>query len=195
MLAASLHIFENRGITVSDLENLGNNKHNAEKKINDARRSGLIVPHPTIKLGKQKQYFLSNYIYKVNEATNNNKKNTDILPTDISLLLVRELSDLKYVYHNIRLETSLNFKEDYNLLKWNIPSPNNKQKIKQFKLEPHRNCTIVVSPTGTVNISIECTLAPYEFHTPEGLVSFFASCGQIWRILQIEAQGRLTVVP
>ncbi len=53
----------------------------------------------------------------------------------------------------------------------------------------------MVSPTGTINISIECTLAPYEFHTPEGLVNFFASCGQIWRILQSETKDRLTVVP
>ncbi len=134
--------------------------------------SGLLVPHPTIKSGKQKQYFLSNYIHLVNEsANNNNKKNVEVLPTDVSLLLARELSNMKYVYHNIHLETALNFKEDYDLLRWGIPSPNNKQKVNSFKLEPHRNCTIVVSPTGTINISIECTLAPYEFHTPEGLVN------------------------
>ncbi len=102
---------------------------------------------------------------------------------------------MKYVYHNIHLETTLNFKEDYDLLRWCIPSPNNKQKVNSFKLEPRRSCNIVVSPTGTINISIECTLAPYEFHTTEGLVNFFASCGQIWRILQTETQGRLTVVP
>ena len=195
MLAASLHILEKRGITVSDLVRSGDNKDNAEKKIQDARHSGLLVPHQTIKSGKQKQYFLSNYIHLVNESANNNKDNAEVLPTDVTLLLAHELSNMKYVYHNIHLETALNFKKDYDLLRWSIPSPSNKQKVNSFKLEPHRSCSIVVSSTGNVNISIECTLAPYEFHTPEGLVNFFASCGQIWRILQTEIQNRLTVVP
>jgi hypothetical protein len=102
---------------------------------------------------------------------------------------------MKYVYHNIHLETALNYKEDYDTLKWDIPSSSNRQKVKKFKLEARRNCSIVISSTGTVNISIECTLQPYEFHTPSGLVTFFASCGQIWKLLQLETDDRLTVVP
>ena len=54
---------------------------------------------------------------------------------------------------------------------------------------------IVISSTGTVNISTECTIQPYKFHTPSGLVTFFASCGQIWKLLQLETDDRLTVVP
>jgi hypothetical protein len=102
---------------------------------------------------------------------------------------------MKYVYHNIHLETALNYKEDYDTLKWDIPSSRNSQKVKKFKLKARRNCSIVISSTGTVNISIECTLQPYEFHTPSGLVTFFASCGQIWKLLQLETDDRLTVVP
>ncbi len=38
LLAASLHTLEKRGITVSDLVRSGDNKDNAEKKIQDAMR-------------------------------------------------------------------------------------------------------------------------------------------------------------
>jgi len=62
-----------------------------------------------------------------------------------------------------------------------------------FKLESRRNCNIVISSTGTVNISIQCTLNPW-FSYSEGL-NFFTLCGQIWKILQLETDDRLTVVP
>ncbi len=116
------------------------------------------------------------------------------MPNDISLLLARELSDRQYVYHNIHLETSLNYKEDYNLLDWSIPSKNNKQKVNTFKLEPRRSCTFTVSPSGHVAISIECTVQPYEFHTAEGLMALFVSCGQIWNLVQLSTK-RFNVVP
>ena len=128
---------------------------------------------------------------KMSERDNNN---TEILPNDVSLLLARELSARKYVYHNIHLETALSYKEDCDLLKWHIPSSSNKQKVKKFELESRRNCRPVISSTGTVNISIGCTPQPYEFHTPSSLVTFFASCGQIWNLLQLETDDRLTVV-
>jgi hypothetical protein len=195
LLAASIHILEYRGIIVNDLKKLGISNDNAEKKLQDALRLGLLVPHQSIRIGKQKQYFLSNYMHIADERNNERDNDAEILPNDVSLLLARELSDMEYVYHNIHLETALSYKEDYDLLKWHIPSSSNRQKVKKFKLEARRNCSIVISSTGTVNISIECTLQPYEFHTPSGLVTFFASCGQIWKLLQLETDDRLTVVP
>jgi hypothetical protein len=35
----------------------------------------------------------------------------------------------------------------------------------------------------------------YIFRTLSGVVTFFASCGQIWKLLQLETDDRLTVVP
>jgi hypothetical protein len=195
LLAASIHILEYRGIIVNDLKKLGISNDNAEKKLQDALRLGLLVPHQSIRTGKQKQYFLSNYMHIADERNNERDDDAEILPNDVSLLLARELSDMEYIYHNIHLETALNYSEDYDLLKWDIPSSNNRQKVKKFNLEARRNCSIVISSTGTVNISIECTLQPYEFHTPSGLVTFFVSCGKIWKLLQLETDDRLTVVP
>jgi hypothetical protein len=98
---------------------------------------------------------------------------------------------MEYIYHNIHLETSFIYSGNYNLLKWDIPSDSNKQKVKRFELESRRNCSIVISSTGTVNISLECTLQPYKFRTLSGLVTFFASGGQIWKLFRLETDDRL----
>ncbi len=50
LLAASLHIREGRGLTVDDFQGIGFRKDNAEKKIQDARRNGLLVT-----LGKEEK--------------------------------------------------------------------------------------------------------------------------------------------
>jgi hypothetical protein len=95
--------------------------------------------------------------------TERDNNNIEILPNDVSLMLVRELSNMEYIYHNIHLETSFIYSGNYDLLKWDIPSDSNKQKVKRFELEARRNCSIVISSTGTVNISIECTLQHIYF--------------------------------
>ncbi|HXT85074.1 MAG TPA: hypothetical protein VN704_12230 [Verrucomicrobiae bacterium] len=105
------------------------------------------------------------------------------------------LSNREYRYHNIHLETALNYKDDYDLLKWNIPSSHNKQKVIIFKLSLYRKCSMVVSPNGTVNITIECTYDPYEYYTSEGIIGFIESCGEASKLLKEEANDRLNVVP
>jgi hypothetical protein len=102
---------------------------------------------------------------------------------------------MKYVYHNIHLETTLKYKQDYDLFKWNITSQYNKQNTRIFKLGLHRKCTIIVSLNGAINITIECTHRPFEFHTSEGIIEFIGSCGQALNLLQEEANSRLNVVP
>ncbi len=204
LFAASIHLYEKGGITVRDLEKLGDTKDNAEKKIQDARRSGLLIPHETIKSGKQKQYFLSNYKHIIDDRirkrrmskleTNDEDKLTS-MENDIAIKLLQLLSNRKYTYHNIHLETSLNYKKDYDSIKWFIPSNKNKQKVKTFNLGTYHKCKIIVSPNGTVNITIECTLDPYELHTPEGLIEFFGSCGQVLSEIQAATNNRLHVVP
>ncbi len=199
LLAASLHIREGKGITVGDLEKLGFRKHNAEKQLQDARRNGLLVPGE-IREGKQKQYYLSNYKYVVDERAKRRDNNKDITAAaaekDITLKLAQVLSNRKYTYHNIHLETNLCHDDDYESLGWNIPSQRNKQKVAAFKLELRRKCSFIVSANGTVNIAIECTLDPFKLHTPAGLIEFIGSCGQALNILQQSAaKNRLNVVP
>ncbi len=196
LLAASLHLYEGRGITVSDLQRLGLEKDNAEMKLYLSKKNSLLIPHQTLKTGKQKQYFLSNYKHMIDAKAKQNNKDTEINPDDDLLLqLLKILSCKKNEYHHIHLETSLNYKDDYKSINWDIPSAKNRQKVKTFNLEPRRKCSITVSPSGTVDITIECTLHPYRLHTPSDLVVFFGSCGQALSELQGAANNRINIVP
>jgi len=193
LLAASLHLYDGRGITVKDLTRLGDERDNAERKTYLCKEAGLLVPHETLKIGKQTRYFLSNYKYIIDKR---NRENIEIQPDkDLILQLLRIVSCRRYQSHDIHLQTILNYKDDYKLIPWNIPSFKNKQKVKTFKLEPRRKCSIVVSPTGTVDISIECTLQSYKFHTPSDLVIFIGACGEVARELKAATCDRTNVVP
>lgn len=193
LLAASLHLFEERGITVQDLTKLRYKKDNAERKIYLCKEMGLLIPHKTLKIGKQSQYFLSNYKYIID---NRNKEDIEIQPDkDLILQLLRIISRRSYQAHDIHMQTNLNYKDDYKLIPWDIPSFKNKQKVKTFKLESRRKCSVVVSPTGTVDISIECTLQSYKFHTPSDLVIFIGACGEVARELKAATSDRTNVVP
>ncbi len=139
---------------------------------------------------------MSNYKHIIDKRIKRDVSNTQTsIDDDIIIKLLQLLSNRNYSYHNIHLETSLNYNDDYDLLKWNIQSQWNKQKVITFKLSLYRKCTIVVSPNGTVNITIECTYQPYEFHTSEGIIEFIGSCGQALNLLQEAANNRLNVVP
>ncbi len=164
LLAASIHLGEGRGILVSDLKRLGLEKDNAERKLYLSKVNGLLVPHDK-RIGKQKQYFLTNYKSCIDKKEQQEKFGIDetLWDKDIIIQLIRTLSNEKYQYHHIHMETSLNYKDDYDLFKWNIPSLGNKQKVRSFKLEPRRKCSITISATGTVNISIECTSIHIHF--------------------------------
>jgi hypothetical protein len=193
ILTATLNLYHNRGITVSDLVRLGYGKDYAEKLLQDGKRAGLLVPSED-RIGKQKQYFMSNYKYVLDKKGKESKRQ-EILPNDISLLLARELSKREYVYHHIGLETILLHKGDYELFGGRILSEKNRQKVDSFRLDAKRSCSVTISPNGTVGISIMCSIKPFELHTPSGLVDFFASCGQILRYLQSNTINRLAVVP
>ena len=198
LLAASLHLYEGRGITVNDLMKLRMGKDNAEMKLYLSKKNDLLIPHETLKIGKQKQYFLSNYKYiiDIKEKQKARDKDKEIIPDDdLILQLIRIISCSKYKIHDIHLETNLNYKEDYESIPWNIPSNKNKQKIKTFKLEPRRKCSITVSRTGTIEISIECTLDSYKFHTPSDLVTFIGARGEALREIKIATNDKTNVVP
>ncbi len=142
------------------------------------------------------QYVLSNYqdVIDVNSYTERDDKQL-VLPNDITLLLAQELSHHVYVYHNLGFETNLSYIGDYDAFRWPISSPKNKQKVQTFRLDAKRNCTVTISTTGTINISIGCTHRPYHLHTAEGLSDLLVSCGQIFNLLQLSADNRINVVP
>jgi hypothetical protein len=195
LLTASLHINEGRGITVMDLQRLGFEKDNAEKKLYDGKKNGLLIPGDKRK-GHKKQYYLSNYKYIIDAKHTEIKPDKEIRPDDDLLVqLIRILSNRKYVYHHIHINTELCYIKDYDILKWRIPSLKNKQKIDEFKLNMNRKCSIAVSANGTVNIIIECTHEPYELHTPSGIAEFFGDCGQAAKFIKDAAKNRLYVVP
>jgi hypothetical protein len=189
------------GVTVSDVRVLlGCRSINAAEARKDrAVEMGLLVPHSTLKEGKQKLYFLSNHIHVVNERLNSRAKDSPVSPDDITLALIKVLSSRKCAYHHTLLRTELKYpEEDYDRLNeeiWIEKSSINKTKISTFKLEDRRNCTLNISQNGTVMISIECTTNQYKLHTYEGIAELFVSCGQIFNILQQEAGYRLNVVP
>ena len=106
---AAIHLDENdsRGITVIDIKILSGCKSiNAAKVKRDRAVSmGLLVPHSTLKDGKQNVYFLSNYIHIVNERLKQKPKDTTVSPDDITLAWIKVLSSRKCAYHHILLRT------------------------------------------------------------------------------------------
>src|SRR6476646_2477980 len=190
------------GVTISDIRVLlGCRSINAAEARKDrAVKMGLLVPHPTLKEGKQNVYFLSNYIHVVDERLKRRlKEEAPVSPDDITLVLIKVLSSRKCAYHHISLRTELKYpQEDYERLNgetWIEKSSKNKTKISTFKIEDRRNCTLNVSKNGTVMTSIECSKYKYKLYTYEGIAELFISCGQVFSILQQEARNRLNVVP
>lgn len=193
-LAASIHIWEKRGITVDDLERVGYQKDNAEKIIHDAKRAGLFIPLQK-RIGKHKQYSLSNYKF-VLDKKGSQEKEKELSFNDAILILLKLLLDKRYKYHDFVIETSLNYPtEDYNHIVGEVLSEKNKQKTGIIPLSTTRSCSYTVSPNGTVMLFIECTLEPFDLHSYRGVVDFFVTCGQIYSFFQTETKRRANVIP
>jgi len=96
---AAIHLDkdDSRGVTVSGIRSLlGCRSINAAEARKDrAVGMGLLVPHPRLKEGKQKLYFLSNYIHVVNERLKRRSKDVPISPGDITFALLKMLSSHK----------------------------------------------------------------------------------------------------
>ena len=167
----------------------------AEKIIYNLRKNGLVVSS-NIRKGRMMTYFLSNmqdYIPVKNMAKKNPNGNTNeysCLDDQIILILLKNLTANKGVFHNFRLQTRLHDRKDYDLLKvsrgWKLQSERNKIKEIEIVLSRFRRVHLQVSPNGTVEIYIACSKNPYDLHHDIGLSEFFADIGKIDFILEGE---------
>lgn len=90
-----------------------------------------------------------------------------------------------YSLHNIHLLTFLNDKNDFHIIDWPVDSDSNGGKKGKFPMSrvKGRYVTIIVYPSGSINISLKCSKSPYDFTTIEGPTSFHSDCGQIQNII------------
>lgn len=195
LLAASLHLINWKGITVGDLIQHGYNRDNAEKMLSNGKKSGILIPSDK-RIGKQIQYFLSNYKYVVDKRLKNPDETTcEDANNDVISILLKELTDQQYIFHRIELSTSLNHLEDYIEFNWPVNSTKNKQKVAAFNLTTRRNCTFTLSTTGTLEMSMVSTVHPFRLSTYEGLIDFFTCCGKIEFIVEQQSNYKFNVIP
>ncbi len=147
LLTGSLNLGRGMGMTVKNLEKMGFGIDHTEYSLRDLRKSGYLTVLDK-RAGHMKQYALPNCIHLV-EAKAKDKKYDDIFPNDITLLIVNRLSSIEDGYHNIHLETFLNYRDDNDFLGWPIPSAQNRQKVQSFRRDAIRSVTFTILPNGT----------------------------------------------
>jgi hypothetical protein len=90
------------------------------------------------------------------------------------------------------------FDKDYNLLtkenNWIIKSQRNKAKVKSFKLENKRSCTIQVYPNGKLIVILECSYRPFKLHEEDGSREFFETIGKAALILS-QQFSQTSIIP
>lgn len=188
--------YHKRGVTKETVQSVLNvSTDYSEKIIYELRRSGLIVASNQRK-GRMMTYFLSNMqdyipVYESDNKNISTKRNeSSCLEHELMSILFKYLTINKGVFHNFRLLTKLDDKNDYNLLKvsdtngWTVKSERNKTKVRYTRLTRFRQVQLQVSPNGTVEIIITCSRTPYDLHHDIGLSEFFADLGKIELMLE-----------
>jgi hypothetical protein len=188
--------YHKRGVTKKTVKSiLKISTDYSEKIIYELCTSGLIVASNQRK-GRMMTYFLSNmqdYIpvyVSDNKNISTNTNGSSCLEHELMSILFKYLTINKGVFHNFRLLTKLDDKNDYNLLKvsdtngWTVKSERNKTKVRYTRLTRFRQVQLQVSPNGTVEIIITCSRTPYDLHHDIGLSEFFADLGKIELMLE-----------
>lgn len=170
-------------------------KDYAEKLLFEYRKKGLIVSS-SIRKGRMMEYFLSNMqdyisIDRVKTSVKTKSPSHYNLDDNILMILMRELSNNKGLFHNIRLITELDDKKFYELLKtgrnnfWQIQSAKNKVKVAYTRLSRFRATSLQVSPNGTVEIYLNSSRNPYDLYSNLGLSELFVDLGKIENLFQL----------
>ncbi len=208
MEAYSIHHKQNRGITRRDIIALGYTSGYAKKILFECQNNGFLIHLEGHKQGKFKEYFLATEIDRVLQKQRDSKKqgeSVDSLQLTVIQILVNETTQKKPSFHrpiiHINMQSSstkAEYDEVFQSLTrgdgWIVKSQKNRAKVKSFKLEQKRSCTLQAYPNGKVIVAIECSLRQFKLHEADGCREFFAAVGKIEYILTREFRG-FSIIP
>jgi hypothetical protein len=210
--AYKIHYIKNRGITRDDLvKRLKHSEKYAKRLLFECQSNNLLVPLDGHKQGRFKEYFLSTEIDKFLERQQQqqhkkgSRELSDANELSVIQILINEITQRKPTFHKIfihfntlPLDEKFEFDEVYQSLTeknhWTEKSKNNMAKVKSFRLEYKRSCTIQVYPKGKVIVMVECSYRPFKLHEEEGCQQFWKSIGKIELILSQEL-GQTSIIP
>jgi hypothetical protein len=191
--------FKKVGVTVKKLMSQFNYTiHYAEKVIHELKSNGILISGG-IRAGHMLSYFLTNmqdYIplpeNPADKENSSNPKNSYDIDQDMIMSLCKAITNHPGGFHDIRLQTRLNYNEDYNRLelngqsRWSIKTDRNKAKVKEIRLSPFRTAKLQVYPNGTVEIYIGASRNPYTLYKEIGLSEFMVDLGKVEAIFHAD---------
>jgi hypothetical protein len=206
--AYNIHYRENRGITREDIvDRLGYPSSYAKKVMYECKNNKLLTHLEGYKQGRFKEYFLPTEIDRFIEKQSSNSKleeSLDHSQLSVIQILINEITGRKPTFHKLMIHVKMvsassGFDQDYNLLTakngWIVKSQKNKAKVKSFKLEHKRSCTIQVYPNGKLIVILECSYRPFKLNETDGCREFFGSIGKIELIISQQFQQQYSIVP
>ncbi len=191
--------FKKVGVTVKKLRlQFKYAKHYSEKVIHELKNHN-ILKSSGIRDGHMMTYFLTNMQdhipivedFKVRKNSVHHKKGYDI-DQNLIMTLFKAITNQPGGFHDIRLQTRLNYSGDYDRLalqgqsRWSLNSDRNKTKVKEIRLSPFRAAKLQVSPNGTVEIYIGASRNPYSLYKDIGLSELMADLGKIESIFHAD---------
>jgi hypothetical protein len=204
--AYNIHHRENRGITREDVvDRLGYSLSTAKKITYECKNNKLLTHLEGHKQGRFKEYFLTTEIdIFIEKQSSNSKEGESLDHSQLSVIqiLVNEITGREPTFHKLMIHMKMvgasRFDQDYNLLTakngWIVKSHKNKAKVKSFKLEHKRSCTIQVYPNGKVVVILECTYRPFKLYEEDGCREFFETIGKVALILS-QQLGHTSIIP
>ena len=205
--AYDIHHKENRGITREDIVNLGYTEGYAKKVLFECHKYRLLVHLDGYKQGRYKEYFLSTEIGRFikkqsTDSIQQHQQSLDVPQVSVIQLLVNEITQRPPTFHKLIIHVKIiggEFDETYDFLTredgWIVKSEGNKAKVKSFRLESKRSCTLQVYPNGKVIAALECSYRPFKLHETDDCREFFETVGKISFILGQEFEGLSSIIP
>jgi len=184
---ALLQLEKKRGLTRQDLQDWYNlSTDYARRKIYLLRERELLVEIMGRRTRKFKQYCISTESDNFKASSQSNASQPFAINGGNSFIrnLAAELLRKKPSFHKLFLYTNIS-KDLYGQLKWTIRSLKNKAKVEKFLIDFRRWVEFSITPDGATTIMLSATANPYELHSPNGLVDFFAALGNARGILQV----------
>jgi hypothetical protein len=174
--------------------NLNIKREYCKKLLTKARRIGLLSIHQK-RSGHQYRYYITNIRDHIIQDDDSGTRDphedlSSNLDLKMQLIILDDLmSRTDISFHHINLKSKLKEKDDYNKLRWNLGSNENRGKIFNLKISTYRRCSIVVYPNGTVNMMIKCSNHPLYLGKVEDMTNFFAICGEILNVIKAETNN------